>query len=210
MWILCIASVVAVIFGNNIHDYLLLNVTFYNFENANIVQIVFSVLAGIFATKATDSSRELRELLKIRDIDELVSKANEEDERLRNLKQLVDHEVQQQFARDMLLNHRQQLAQHWNQILRFEALLDEEDGDVTDARVRELIRNYLVRSEYLDDIGTDFLRSIPMLGVLLEPALGPLWRNYYRENRVRINRILKVSPPDSDIENLTPKRGNQS
>jgi len=153
--------------------------------------VIFSVLAGIFATKAADSSRELKELMKVREINNLINQANKESERLHNLKRLVDYEVEQQFARDMLLNHRQQLIQHWEEIQRFESLLVKEDEqDNLDPRIRELIRGYILRSKYLDEIGEQFLDSLPIVGWILKPTLGPLWKDYYTRNMGKINKMI--------------------
>jgi hypothetical protein len=98
-WILCIGSVIAIFYSDQIHQYLLENLKIYSLNSPSLIQIIFSVLAGIFATKAADSSRELKELMKVREINTLINKANKESKRLRNLKQLVDYEVEQQFAR---------------------------------------------------------------------------------------------------------------
>jgi hypothetical protein len=91
----------------------------------------------------------------------------------------------------MLLNHRQQLIQHWEEIQRFESLLVKDDEqDNLDPRIRELIRGYVLKSKYLDEIGDQFLKSLPMAGWILQPILGPLWKEYYTRNIGKINKII--------------------
>jgi hypothetical protein len=173
--------------------------SFYSFENPALIQVVLAVLAGIFATKAADSSRELRKLFKVKDIQELLQRADaaavkseEEAKRLKNVVKLVGYEVEQQFSREMLINHRKQLSYHWEQILKLESVLEKEDtSEDLDPRIKQIIHNYIIKTQYLEYMGKGFLHNIPFFGRFLDYLLGPLWNAYYLKNLPRFNRMAK-------------------
>lgn len=198
LWISCVASLFVVWYSNEIHLFFSAKFSFYHLDNHQLIQIVFSVIAGIFATKASDSSNELRKLLKVKDIQELLGKADkaanqseEETKRLRNIVKLVATEVEQQFAREMLINHRKQLAYHWEQILILESVIGKEETEAQiDLKVRKIIQQYIVRTQYIEYMGKGFLRNIPFFGKLLDYILGPAWNAYYLKNMHRFNRLV--------------------
>ena len=57
------------------------NISFYNFQNENLLQVLLAVIAGVFATKATDSSTQLKRLMKVPEINEMIAKADSAQER---------------------------------------------------------------------------------------------------------------------------------
>ncbi|MDQ1354857.1 MAG: hypothetical protein QG657_5166 [Acidobacteriota bacterium] len=199
LWALSILSLMGIWYSSEVHLYLSNNVSFYSIKSAALIQVVLAVLAGVFATKAADSSRELRKLFKVKDIQELLQKADdaaaksmEEANRLKNIVKLVGYEVEQQFARDMLINHRKQLSFHWEQILKLEAVFKKEDTSKgLDPEVKKLIQNYIIKTQYLEYMGKGFLRNIPILGGLFDYLFGPLWNAYYLKNLPRFNKIAK-------------------
>ncbi len=209
LWALSILSLVGIWYSSGIHLYLSTNSSFYKVQSPALIQVVLAVLAGILATKAADSSRELRKLLKVKDIQDLLQKADaaaakseEEDKRLKNVVKLVGYEVEQQFAREMLINHRKQLAYHWEQILKLEAVFAKEDtSEGLDPQVKHLIHNYIIKTQYLAYMGKGFLRNIPMIGGFLDYLLGPLWNAYYLKNLPRFNKMAKKQKfPNLGIE----------
>ena len=64
LWSLCVLSVVGIFYADEIHV-VLSNIKYYQFSDKSIIQVILAVAAGIFATKASDSSREIKALLKI-------------------------------------------------------------------------------------------------------------------------------------------------
>lgn len=210
LWFSCVVSLFVVWYSNEIHLFFSSNFSFYHLENHQLIQVVFSVIAGIFATKASDSSNELKKLLKVKDIQELLGKAEkaanqseEEKKRLKNIVELVATEVEQQFAREMLINHRKQLTYHWEQILILESVIGkEEDEAQIDSKVRKIIQQYIVRTQYVEYMGKGFLRNIPFFGQLLDYIFGPVWNAYYLKNIYRFNKLIGRSTgrAGSDLE----------
>jgi len=154
----------------------------------NILQIILSVLAGIFATKASDSSSELKKLMKVPQLKEIIEKAETSEERIKNLEKLIAEETKRQFTRDMLINHRKQLITHWEQIVTLERLLSETPDTDFDPIVRKHIRNYILKSKYIDYVGKNALDNIPIIGGLLNLIFGPIWETYYSRNIEKIEK----------------------
>ena len=198
-WLLSILSLVGVWYSTEIHLYIQSTFSFYSIQNPSLIQVLLAVLAGIFATKASDSSHELKKLLKVSDIQILLQKADtaasrskQEQERLDNLVNLVQYEVEQQFAREMLINHRRQMLYHWEQTVKLEAIFDkEEKTDGIDPKIRQQIKNYVLRTQYIEYMGKGFLRGIPVFGRLLDYLIGPLWNAYYLRNIHKFNKFLR-------------------
>ena len=195
-WLLSILSVAALWFADEIHLWVRAFLPIYTAPNANLLQVVLGILAGIFATKAADSSQELRRLLKVPEIETLISKADEaasrreeEEERYRKLVQAVKSEAQQQYARDMISVHREQLLLHWSEIQKFQVMLDNEVP--LDPEVSKHILQFIVRTNYVSGFGRQFLREIPILGGILQYLFGPLWDVFYARNIGRINRAFR-------------------
>ena len=203
LWAMSILSLIGIWYSSEIHFYLSKNVSFYSIQSPALIQVVLAVLAGIFATKAADSSRELRKLLRVKDIQELMQKADaavtkseEEAKRLKKVVKIVGYEVEQQFAREMLINHRKQLSYHWEQILKLESVFKkEETSEDLDPKVKQLIHNYIIKTQYLEYMGKGFLRNIPVLGGLFDYLFGPLWNAYYLKNLPRFNKMAKKQRP---------------
>ena len=176
LWALSILSLAGIWYSSEVHLYLMQNISFYSVQSPSLIQVVLAVAAGIFATKAADSSRELRQLLKVKDIQDLLQKADaaaakskEESKRLKNVVKLVGYEVEQQFAREMLINHRKQLSYHWEQILKLESVFAKEDtSEDLDPKIKQLIHNYIIKTQYLEYMGKGFFRNIPIVGSLLD------------------------------------------
>ena len=51
-----------------------------------------------------------------------------------------------------------------------------------DPIVRKHIRNYILKSKYIDYAGKNALSNIPIIGGLLSILFGPLWDTYYSRN----------------------------
>ena len=64
---------------------------YYQLESKSLIEIILSVSAGIFATKASDSSHEIKSLLKISKIDDLISKAETAEERVKLQQEKLDN-----------------------------------------------------------------------------------------------------------------------
>ncbi|CAM4288650.1 hypothetical protein [Zobellia nedashkovskayae] len=182
LWVLTIASLIGIYFSSEIHTYLKTILSFYSFKDANLLQVILAVIAGVFATKATDSSSQLKRLMKVPEINEILAKADTAQERYEKLEQLIKDETKRQFARDMLVNHRKQLINHWEQITEMERVLSENLDTEFDPRVRNLIRNYILKTKYVDYAGRGLLGNIPIFGGILDLLLGPLWDTYYSRN----------------------------
>lgn len=182
LWILTITSLVGIYFSSEFNSYLNNNLSFYNFQNENLLQVLLAVLAGVFATKATDSSTQLKRLMKVPEINEMIAKADSAQERYEKLEELIKDETKRQFARDILVNHRKQLVNHWEQITEMERVLAENLDTEFDPKVRKQIRNYILKTKYIDYAGRGVLRSIPLVGGILDFLLGPLWDTYYSRN----------------------------
>ncbi|WP_422091610.1 hypothetical protein [Tenacibaculum ovolyticum] len=182
LWILTITSLIGIYFSSEINAYLNTNLSFYNFQDANLLQVILAVIAGVFATKATDSSTQLKRLMKVPEINEMIAKADSAQERYEKLEELIKDETKRQFARDMLVNHRKQLVNHWEQITEMERVLSENLDTEFDPKVRKQIRNYILKTKYIDYVGRGVLRSIPLVGGMLDFLLGPLWDTYYSRN----------------------------
>lgn len=208
LWALCLASLVGVWYASNMHSFFVEKFTFYNLQDYQLIQIVLSVLAGIFATKASDSSSELKELLKVKDIQYLLKKVNdaanqseEEKNRLNNLVRLVGFEVEQQFAREMLINHRRQLTFHWEQTLKLESILEKEETvDQIDPKVKNIIQQYIIRTQYIEYMGKGFLLNIPFVGRFLDYIFGPVWNAYYLNNLHKFNKIFGERQPNDNSQ----------
>ncbi len=198
-WLLSFACVVTIIFGKNVHELMNARFPFYILEDPSLIQVILGAFAGIFATKAADSTRDIRRILKISEIQDLLKRADEasaeaeqQQERRRNIVRLVQVEAEAEFARDMIMNHRQQLAYHWNQILKLESLIEDSEESVEDRELRNLVRSYIVKSRYVEYLGRDFLRGIPFFGPILHYFLAPIWDEFYYRNVRKINRLLRT------------------
>jgi hypothetical protein len=213
LWLLCGASIVGVFYSNNLHGYLAHAVPFYSLKDPQVIQVIFAILAGVFATKASDSSHELKKLLKVKDIQDLLTKADaaesesaKERARLQKLVDLVAYEVEQQFAREMLINHRRQLISHWEQVRKLEGILEkEESADQIDPRVKEIIQEHIIRTQYIEYMGKGFLRNVPFVGGFLDYFFGPVWNAYYLKNMPAFNKLIGRKKPDGDAkQNAAP------
>lgn len=209
LWALSVLSLVGIWYSNTIHLYFTNTISLYTIQNPALIQVVLAVLAGIFATKAADSSRELKKLFKVKDIQDLLKKADdaaakseEEARRLKNVVRLVGYEVEQQFAREMLINHRKQLSYHWEQILKLESIFEKSDtSEDLDPKIKQLIQSYIIKTQYLEYMGKGFLRNIPIIGRFLNYLFGPLWNAYYLKNLPRFNKMAKKQDaPNSGTE----------
>ncbi|MBN1569253.1 MAG: hypothetical protein JXA73_15500 [Acidobacteria bacterium] len=198
-WLLAIIFLVGVWFSENLHLFFLAHISVYKMNNANLIQVTLAILAGFFATKAADSSREIKRLLKVTEIDALLNKADEassksqqEQERYHNLATLVRSESKLQFARDMIINHKEQLEYHWQQILALESILEKEEIDAgIDPKVRNIIQNYIIKTRYLQYMGRNFLRNVPLIGGLLDYLFSPLWDQYYMRNLSKFQKVAR-------------------
>ena len=207
LWGLCILSVVGIFYANDIHTFLL-TTKFYQFSDKSIMQIILAVAAGIFATKASDSSREIKSLLKIDKIDVLLGEAQSAEktartqkERLSQIEKLLTSETEAEFARDMIIRHREQLEYHWQELLKLEILIVENaDSSPEDADLKDRVRAYLIKSRYIDYMGRGFLRSIPFVGSILHMIFGPIWDEYYYRNMHKINKMLRASANQTNDE----------
>jgi hypothetical protein len=190
-----ITSLIGVWYSFDIHMFLQSKFHFYTFQNDNLVQIILAALAGIFATKASDSSSELKKLMNVTQIDDLIQKVDnvsgevdKQQAKYKNISQLVKNETEKQFARSMLVNHKKQLIHHWSEIRSIEALLsDQAEIENIDPEVRKHIENYILRSKYIDYIGRNFLQTIPIFGSFLNFLFGPLWEDVYLRVTHRLN-----------------------
>lgn len=191
LWALSIGSLVGIYFSSEINNYLKTNLSFYNFEDANLLQVILAVVAGVFATKATDSSTQLKRLMKVPEINEMIAKADSSQERYEKLEELIKNETKIQFARDMLVNHRKQLINHWEQITELERVLSEKLDTEFDPRVRNQIRNYILKTKLIDYAGRGVFRKIPIIGGILDFLLGPLWDTYYSRNLEKFEKTKK-------------------
>ncbi|CAL2088159.1 hypothetical protein [Tenacibaculum sp. 190524A05c] len=191
LWALTIASLIGIYFSSQINTYLNTNLSFYNFEDANLLQVILAVVAGVFATKATDSSTQLKRLMKVPEINEMIAKADSAQERYEKLEELIKDETKRQFARDMLVNHRKQLINHWEQITEMERVLSENLDTEFDPKVRKQIRNYILKTKYIDYVGRGVLGNIPLIGGMLDFLLGPLWDTYYSRNLEKFEKTKR-------------------
>ena len=185
MTVLCI---VGLCFSVDLHLWIKSVFSLYKVTEPNILQIILSVLAGIFATKASDSSSELKKLMKVPQLKEIIEKAETSEERIKNLEKLIAEETKRQFTRDMLINHRKQLITHWEQIVTLERLLSETPDTDFDPILRKHIRNYILKSKYIDYVGKNALDNIPIIGGLLNLIFGPIWETYYSRNIEKIEK----------------------
>lgn len=192
LWTLTIISLIGIYFSTQLHTYLSQHLIFYNLKDPNLLQVILAVIAGVFATKASDSSNELKKLMKVPEINEIISKAESAQETYEKLEELIKNETTKQFARDMLVNHRKQLINHWEQIVQMERILSENLDTEFDPKVRIQIRNYILKSKYIDYAGRGMLRNVPLIGSILDLLLGPLWDTYYSRNVEKIGKIEKV------------------
>lgn len=182
LWSLTIILLVGIYFSSDINLILNTNLSFYNFKDPNLLQVILAVVTGVFATKAADSSSQLKKLMKVPEIHEMIEKATSAQERYEKLEELIKDETKRQFARDMLVNHRKQLINHWEQITEMERVLSENLDTEFDPKVRKQIRNYILKTKYIDYVGRGVLKSIPIAGGILDFLLGPLWDTYYSRN----------------------------
>jgi hypothetical protein len=197
-WLISLLCVAGLWFSQNLHVWLLQNLAIYRLSSPSLLQATLGIIAGLAATKAADSSRELRRLMSVAEIETLLKKADSarsekdrEEERRRNIVSLVKHETQQQYARDMLTLHREQLMEHWRAVQQLQAMLDEPPPELDlDPKVKRHIQEFIVRTKYIDYMGRDFLRQIPFLGGFLHYLLGPLWESYYMANIAKVNRLF--------------------
>ena len=204
LWLLCLLCLIGTFYGDVLH-YHLNTWEYYTFENESIIQIILSVGAGIFATKASDSSREIKALLKIDKIEELLGEAKNAEEkaqtqtdRLNQIEQLLKSETEAEFARDMITRHREQLEYHWQEILKLESLIvDNSTNSKSDEELKTRVRAYLIKSRYIDYMGRGFLRSIPLIGSFLHMIFGPVWDEYYYRNMHKINKMLRATAKDA-------------
>lgn len=193
-----------------------MKLAFYHFQNANLLQAILGIFAGICATKAADSSQELKRLLKVPELQNLLSKADEaasrrqqEEARYHNLVESVRFEAQQQYARDMLRVHREQLLIHWTEIQNLQTMLATEES--LDPEIRKHILNFIVRTNYIGSTGRNFLQQIPIIGGFLHFLFGPIWEVLYTRNIGRINRSLlakgqnSADPTPPTDSHLTPQ-----
>ena len=58
-----------------------------------------------------------------------------------------------------------------------------------DPVVRVQIRNYILKSKYVDYVGRGMLRNIPLIGGILDFLLGPLWDTYYSRNVEKFEKL---------------------
>lgn len=189
LWTFTIISLVGIYFSSEIHIYLSSHLAYYNFKDPNLLQVLLAVVAGVFATKATDSSRELKKLMKVPEINEIIAKAETAQDTFEKLEKLIKDETTKQFARDMLVNHRKQLINHWESIVAMERVLSENLDTDFDPVVRVQIRNYILKSKYIDYVGRGMLRNIPLIGGMLDFLLGPLWDTYYSRNVEKFEKM---------------------
>jgi len=198
-WGLSLVSVVGVWYSDAIHKMFTENLAFYTMTNSNLIQVVLAVLAGIFATKASDSARELKKLMSVAEIDGLLKKADEannnaqkQQQKYEQLSKLVKAETEKQFARSMLENHRRQLIRHWSEISAIEALLaDDSETTEIDPETKKHIQSYILRTKYIEYIGRNFLQNIPFFGGLLNFMFGPLWEELYVRATLKMNASRK-------------------
>ncbi len=187
-WTLALLCIVGLYFSSDLHIWLKTVIPIYKISDPNLLQVILAVIAGILATKASDSSSELKKLLKVPELKEIIEKAETSEERLKNLEKLIAEETKRQFTRDMLINHRKQLITHWEQIITLERLLAENLDTDFDPIVRKHIRNYILKSKYIDYAGKNALSNIPIIGGLLSILFGPLWDTYYSRNIEKIEK----------------------
>ncbi|OYU97402.1 MAG: hypothetical protein CFE21_03670 [Bacteroidetes bacterium B1(2017)] len=187
-WALALLCIVGLYFSTDLHIWLKTVLPFYKISDSNLLQVILAVLAGVLATKASDSSSELKKLMKVPELKEIIEKAETSEERLKNLEKLIGEETKRQFTRDMLINHRKQLINHWEHIITLERLLSENPDTDFDPIVRKHIRNYILKSKYIDYAGRKALNNIPLIGGLLSILFGPLWDTYYSRNIEKIER----------------------
>lgn len=200
LWSLCILSIVGIFYADEIHAFLS-TIKYYQLSDKAIIQIILGVAAGIFATKASDSSREIKALLKIDKIEKLLGEAQTaeqtaktQSERLKQIEKLLTSETEAEFARDMIIRHREQLGYHWREILKLESLIeDKSESSQEDIELKNRVRAYLIKSRYVDYMGRGFLRSIPVFGSILYMLLGPIWDEYYYRNMHKINKMLHAT-----------------
>ncbi len=202
LWILCLLSIFGIINSENVFLYFN-SLGYYQLESKSLIEIVLSVSAGIFATKASDSSHEIKSLLKISKIDDLIGKAETAEERVKlqqekldNIEYLLKSEVESEFAKDMILRHKEQLEYHWREILKLETLIENVSTSSSDIELRDNVRKYLIKSRYIDYMGRNFLQNIPIIGGLIHILFGPLWDELYYRNMHKINKLFKSSAKD--------------
>nr|VFK56031.1 MAG: hypothetical protein BECKTUN1418D_GA0071000_10407 [Candidatus Kentron sp. TUN] len=183
-----------------IYIYFYRKFSFTDLSDPTIIQIILGVLAGVFATKASDPSREIKALLKIDKINDFLgeaetaeNQAQAQKNRLRQIEKLLTSETEAEFARNMISRHREQVEYHWSEILKLESRLDEEKESPEDAELRRRVRGYLVKSRYIDYMGRGFLRSIPVFGSILHVLFGPIWDEWYYRNIHRINKKFRAT-----------------
>ena len=206
LWSLCILSVAGIFYADDIHAFLL-TAKYYQLPDKSIIQVILAVAAGIFATKASDSSREIKALLKIDKIDRLLGEAQSAEEtaktqkeRLNQIEKLLTSETEAEFARDMIIRHREQLEYHWQEILKLESLIVENAESLEDTELKNRVRAYLIKSRYIDYMGRGFLRSIPFIGSILHMIFGPIWDEYYYRNMQKINTMLRATANQTNDE----------
>ncbi len=181
-WILALFCIVGLYYSTDIHLWLKTDFSVYKIADPNLLQVILAAMAGVLATKASDSSTELRRLMKVPELTEILEKAETSEGRLKKLEKLIAEETKRQFTRDMLINHRKQLISHWEQIITLERLLSENLDADFDPVVRKHIKNYILKSNYIDYLGRNALYNIPIIGGLLNLFLGPMWNAYYSRN----------------------------
>lgn len=210
LWLLCSVSVLGVFFVRPLNE-ALSGTRLNGLVDTTIVQVVLAALAGIFATKASDSSRELRALLKVSTIEDLLgqaqkakSLAHEQKTKLIKLNTLIKSETQAEFAREMIRRHRVQLDYHWSEILKLETLLGDGIESSEETELRNRVRAYLIKSRYIDYMGRGFLRSIPIIGSLLHMLFGPFWDEWYYRNLHKINRRFRATADATPSDDSGP------
>lgn len=189
-WTLALLCIVGLYFSTDLHIWLKSIFSIYKLADPNLLQVILAVIAGVLATKASDSSSELKKLMKIPELKEIIEKAETSEERYKNLEKVIAEETKRQFTRDMLINHRKQLISHWEQIITLERLLEENPDTDFDPVIRKHIRNYILKSKYIDYAGKNALSNIPIIGGLLSLLLGPIWDTYYSRNIEKIEKRM--------------------
>ena len=132
-------------------------------------------------------------------VDSAKTKREEEEKRYQNLVAVVRKEAQQQYARDMLIMHRERLLEHWTEIQSLQAMLESEAAeDQLDPATHRHIMEFIIQTRFVGYMGRGFLRGIPFVGGMLDYLFGPIWEVYYSKNVNRLTKLLRRDKGDDE------------
>ena len=73
------------------------------------------------------------------------------------------------------------------EVIRFTVILHQ--------KIKEVIQEYIVRTQYLEYMGKGFIKNIPFFGPILNYVFGPNWNSYYLQNMSKFNKFLGKKKP---------------